>query len=811
MSDIIEKNQYPATIPLIEVGDKVEGGLTGAANKQAISLADRTNFLKVQHDLLALKVGQLTPKDIGAEVAGAATTIMGGHLADPDPHNQYLLKTDAGSIYVELSGANLPGGYVQLNGSGKIPASLIDMIQSSYVVVSDQAARLALPQTANLTICVQADIDTLFYLNGNLNPAVASNWFSGQSATVSGVSRVYGRTGDITAQAGDYNADQITETINRRFLSAAEKAAYAAKQDKLVSGTNIRTFFQRSLLGTGDLTLTPQEMGCASTIHTHSVAEINDWAIKFSEQLASKLKPSRGISIGYNSSTGDVTIASAYAGEPSDGGRPYITAERLQSAAGQTHTFSFAPNNDFDLDAFAMKSEPGITNQSQLIDSFLAGSAAVYNKTNELVFDGMLSAKTISKAALIADGDLFSTTMSFVGKDLTLSSPPGETSIVPAMTSNTAPAGYTASSSSVYSGDFLPYKAFDHKPPVSDWCSNNSTVIDPLPWIQIDLPTNQPITGYRLTRQSTAVNFFMKSWKLQGSNDNGVTWADVHTVINNTQTAQTMTFNIGYAASYFSYRLTTIELTNSSQPVQLREFELLAPEKPFIINNNGKNYTIQNNALVEITDPITASLITARGVGIMSKLLLSNLTGAIKIISNAQFEINALVTPNPQIAVQKLATAGSRWGKIKAGLLTSSATGNGKIRLVVSRDLINWFAFNGTNWVVVDNVTPDNAGAAAVLANGISPSVFNALTEAQWASLYSDHNGQPDSIAFAFALSLNDANTDSAFIDQLSLTVDLASAWKKQNESEVEIRWYVDSVVFKTVTAGDYKLVYQIP
>lgn len=33
-------------VPLIEVGDEVKGGLEGAANKQAIALANRTQYLK---------------------------------------------------------------------------------------------------------------------------------------------------------------------------------------------------------------------------------------------------------------------------------------------------------------------------------------------------------------------------------------------------------------------------------------------------------------------------------------------------------------------------------------------------------------------------------------------------------------------------------------------------------------------------------------------------------------------------------------------------------------------------------------------
>ena len=36
---------------------------------------------------------------------------------------------------------------------------------------------------------------------------------------------VFGRTGDVIAQSGDYTADQITETATRVFVTPAEKTA----------------------------------------------------------------------------------------------------------------------------------------------------------------------------------------------------------------------------------------------------------------------------------------------------------------------------------------------------------------------------------------------------------------------------------------------------------------------------------------------------------------------------------------------------------------------------------------------------------
>jgi len=47
MTDIVDKNQFNP-VPIIEVGEKVKGGLDGAVNKPIIALADRTAYLKEQ-------------------------------------------------------------------------------------------------------------------------------------------------------------------------------------------------------------------------------------------------------------------------------------------------------------------------------------------------------------------------------------------------------------------------------------------------------------------------------------------------------------------------------------------------------------------------------------------------------------------------------------------------------------------------------------------------------------------------------------------------------------------------------------------
>ncbi|WP_395303140.1 discoidin domain-containing protein [Pectobacterium polonicum] len=756
----------------------------------------------------------VTYADAGADAAGTADSLMTAHLTALDPHSQYFDETRGDTRYVQRSLANQSNGWLQLDASGKIPASMLTVLASRYVVVANQAARLALASSANLTICAQADIDQLFYLNGGSNPAVSANWVAGQSATVSGVSSVFGRTGAVAAQNGDYDADKITETATRKFTTAAEKTAWNAKQAALVSGTNIRSLFGQSLLGSGNLTPTPAQMGAAATVHTHTTADITDYTQKTQQLITASLEAGTGVTLGYNPVNGK-TIISASGG--SGGGPGYIVVDRPGAGAGQLHTFNISTQSAFNLAAFALKEEAGTTNVTFLVDDFNAASSTSYNSTEAVVFNGVAGLYTGGEYQLTANGQFWTHNTYSAGKNISIMSIPSS-SLVPIMTSDTTPAGYTIRSSgnTVEGGvEIKPWILFDGNI-ATNWFSDASNVPTPATpkWISVELQIPSICTGYQITnRVSSEFVNSPNTWVFQGTND-GITWDNLHSVngSNNNAAGVVRSYNVSGSAPYKIYRLLVTAKNGSTADryISLSSMKILTSSR-FILNSSGKNYTIKNGIPTEIIGEVTESVINSEGVYFAGISSSASIGSNIEIISTHSGGVKISLTPYSQILMQKSLMSANSWSQINSATLTATQTGNGKVRVAVTRDLVNWHVLRNDVWVDVGALSADTAGAIKLIDGGMTSAEFGAITAAQWTQLFASNSGVPDSLSFAFALDIADPSADVAAIDRLLLNVNNTSSWRLQNPAEVEIHWRNDSMTFRTMTAGNYKLAYQIP
>jgi hypothetical protein len=107
----------------------------------------------------------------------------------------------------DLSSKNAANGYAGLDASSKInPSQLPSIAITDTFVVIDQAAQLALTAEVG-DVAVRTDLNKSFILK--TSPATTfANWQELLTPTDS-VSSVFGRTGVVTAQNGDYTASQV--------------------------------------------------------------------------------------------------------------------------------------------------------------------------------------------------------------------------------------------------------------------------------------------------------------------------------------------------------------------------------------------------------------------------------------------------------------------------------------------------------------------------------------------------------------------------------------------------------------------------
>lgn len=121
----------------------------------------------------------------------------------------------------DTANKNQINGYAGLDGAGKLnPSQLPAIAVTDTNVVTSQSAMLALTAEVG-DLAVRTDLNKTFILR--VSPAsTLGNWQELLTPTDS-VTSVYGRTGAVTAQSGDYTADQITETVSNKILTSAER------------------------------------------------------------------------------------------------------------------------------------------------------------------------------------------------------------------------------------------------------------------------------------------------------------------------------------------------------------------------------------------------------------------------------------------------------------------------------------------------------------------------------------------------------------------------------------------------------------
>ena len=174
-----------------------------------------------------------------------ATAAVATHVAAPNPHAQYLLATEKGAAngLCELDGI----GYVPL---ARIPIGLLGAMryQATWDASTNTPTLPALPDATTKgmfwKVCVKGTYGDHEYNPFDLIISNGTSWDWIDNSEV--ISTVFGRVGAITAQAGDYNAGQVTFTPAGGVAATNVQAAIAEldteKQASIPAGTTLQYY-----------------------------------------------------------------------------------------------------------------------------------------------------------------------------------------------------------------------------------------------------------------------------------------------------------------------------------------------------------------------------------------------------------------------------------------------------------------------------------------------------------------------------------------------------------------------------------------
>lgn len=137
------------------------------------------------------------------------------------------------------------------------------------------------------------------------------------------VSSVFTRTGNVTAQSGDYNADQITETASKVFVSPSEKTAIGHSNRSILDAiqeaftTVLKSSYDGVVSGYNALILTGQRLITSSEITKLSNTSGTNTGDETTATIQSKrpLKTVNGESL---EGSGNVTITAGISDAPND-------------------------------------------------------------------------------------------------------------------------------------------------------------------------------------------------------------------------------------------------------------------------------------------------------------------------------------------------------------------------------------------------------------------------------------------------------------------------------------------------------------
>ena len=175
--------------------------------------------------------------------------------------------TDTNGTTYDFNVLNGEAGVDEVTGTSELPIVLSDLDDGTYTLQGyykddpDGAAKQVSEILINVSTSVDEQNKYVYFTDSKIVTYTADDDDWTYTSTSDMASKSYVDTGLATKQAiidssHKLSADYVDDTsTTNKFVTASDKTTWNAKQDALVSGTNIKTINSASILGSGNLTL----------------------------------------------------------------------------------------------------------------------------------------------------------------------------------------------------------------------------------------------------------------------------------------------------------------------------------------------------------------------------------------------------------------------------------------------------------------------------------------------------------------------------------------------------------------------------
>lgn len=811
---------------------------------------------------------QLSYSDVGAEKAGTADSKVADHLASQDPHSQYLTESRGSNVFILKSDGNKPNGYLKLDDKGYIPSDISTLYEARYRIVDNKEERLKIEQSKNLTMALQLDENNIYYLDSDADPSIEGNWKEGRSTELSDVISVFNRSGIITAENGDYNADQITETDDRVFVSPSDKQSWNDKQTQLVSGKNIKTVNGEAILGEGDFQLTPESINAADKIHKHDPADIktdsnnqfvsekekatysakqdklvsgtnlstvfgqdllaatditlND-VDNLAEVINNVITPGSGIKIALDREKNTLTVS-----KTSDNSSISLVVKEIDNAEADASYYFPADKDNYAFLAYALKqvnadaekividytADNTDIQQGELPDLLTTESNYVFNMVGYNDYD--YGTRGISKpTGDVNSVDIVTTEGSYLS--------------VPVLVKESSLDGIVTSIGSTNVSSCFPWKAFSkafteseqkNVPNYNYFCDNQyrNNLKNEI-YIGFTSTVSVAITEYRIqrvTKFATGTTTTPTAWNLQARNTDSESWKTIESRSGQNITGGTdwLIYTLAQPANYKQFRLLiTAAASSGAVRTGITKLRFYSKSKSAILGKDGEYYIPDSDGgLTKIADKEAFHFDQNGFTNTPVPLLLSKINNLMPFTVISMAGGNVKLTYKkiiPFITLHSPVKRYKDWEEIDQLKISEFYKDQDKttMRFAVTTGNGNYYIFNRTAWERIGNLNTNDISATFLYNKGMSAATLEAITGAQWAILATLESADVE-IGLAYANMVNN-NEDSKTPKTVQFIFNATTKWKKLGTEEVAIGVSGSKISFIPKTAGSYKFCYQ--